>query len=145
MTLEEIENRLRIIEDSEAIKSLHREYIFLLINHRWEEMIEHFTEDGSIAIATNPPRKGKKNIADLFLNHFAKVIPWDEGHLLAQPVIEINGDKAKGHWLMIVLKKDPMSWTQCRYDCEYAKQNSVWKFSSMKLTSPWPVVPQNKS
>jgi hypothetical protein len=39
MTLEEIEKRLKLLEDGESIKSLHREYIFLLINHEWEKCL----------------------------------------------------------------------------------------------------------
>jgi hypothetical protein len=106
------------------------------------KMLTHFISNATIAIAPILT-KGIKDISDMFLNHFAKVIPWDEGHILAQPVIEIDGDNAKGHWIMFVFMKEPMGWRQCRYDCEYARENGEWKFSSMKLSAPWPIIPAN--
>jgi ketosteroid isomerase-like protein len=145
MTLEELEKRVRVLEDIEAIKSMHREYAFWLINHQWSDMVECFTDNATAVIATNPPCKGKKEIAKLFTGIFAKVIPWDEGHVVAQPVISVEGDKAKGHWILFVFypEHEGGKWLQARYDCEYAKVDGKWKFSSLIFQAPWPVLPES--
>ena len=144
MSLEELEKRLSILEDIEEIKSMHREYVFWLVNHQWEDMVDCFTEDATAVIATNPPCQGKKEIAKLFTEVFAKVIPWNEGHVIAQPVISIEGDKAKGHWILFVFYPEPGGgWLQARYDCEYAKVDRKWKFSSLIFQAPWPVLPKS--
>ena len=143
MTLEELEKRLKVLEDMEEIKSMHSEYVFWLINHQWEDMVDCFTDNATAVIATNPPCKGKKEIAKLFTEVFAKVIPWDEGHFVAQPVISVKGDKAKGHWILFVFHPEPkLEWLQARYDCEYAKVDGKWKFSSLIFKAPWPVPPE---
>ena len=146
MPLEELEKRIRVLEDIEEIKTMHREYVFWLINHQWEDMVECFTDDATAVIATNPPCKGKKEIAKLFTGIFAKVIPWDEGHVIAQPVISVEGDRAKGHWILFVFYPEPEGgWLQTRYDCEYARVDGKWKFSSLIFKAPWPVPPKSKS
>lgn len=146
MTSKELEKRVRALEDIEEIKSMHREYVFWLINHQWADMVDCFTDDATCVIATNPPCKGKKEIARLFTETFAKVIPWDEGHFVAQPVISVEGDKARGHWILFVLYNEPPgTWRQARYDCEYKKVDGVWKFSSLRFQAPWPVPPESQS
>jgi hypothetical protein len=35
MEMAELEKRLKTLEDKDAIKELHREYVFLLIMQRW--------------------------------------------------------------------------------------------------------------
>ena len=42
MNLEEMENRLKVLEDIEAIKSLQREYVFYVCNHQWDKVADFF-------------------------------------------------------------------------------------------------------
>ena len=42
MTLEELEKKVRALDDIEEIKNLHREYIFWLNNRQFKEMIRLF-------------------------------------------------------------------------------------------------------
>jgi ketosteroid isomerase-like protein len=147
LNLKELEKRVRVIEDIEAIKNLHREYVFLLINHQFKEMVDCFADDAVAAIAEHTPCKGKKAIEDLLVNVIAKQLGWDVGHFVTQPVIHVKGDKAEGHWLMFLHfpeKPDgpPFKWRQTRYDCGYVRVGGKWKFSSVKFTAPWPAPPQ---
>ena len=141
MELEELEKRLRVLEDKEAIREMHREYVYLMIMQRWNDMIDFFAEEATAKIAARPLRKGKEEIRALLTQVIAKHVPKDEGHLMGQPVISVEGDKAKGHWLMYVFMPKPdLGWRQARYDCEYVRVDGQWKFSSLVFQAPWPTV-----
>lgn len=138
MTLEEMEKRLKVMEDIEAIKKLQRKYVYALASQQWDDMLECFAEDGSADIWTHGLKKGKKEIGELFKSFTGKILP-SHGHLVAQPVINVDGDKAEGYWLLYLFLPDPEStWVQGRYDCEYVKVNGEWKFKNLKYTRPWP-------
>jgi ketosteroid isomerase-like protein len=146
MTLKELEKRVAALEDIEDIKKLHREYLFWFNNQQWEEMIDCFAENATAEIGAHGLRRGKEEITKLFkINIANRVTSWKGGHFVTQPVISIDGDKATGHWLLHIFvfhTQTPTGpsykWTQGRYDCEYAKVNGKWKFSSLKFTNPWP-------
>ena len=144
MESKDFEERLRVLEDKEAIRDLHREYVYLLIMQRWNEMVEFFTEDATAVIASRPPCRGKEEIRTLLTEVIAKHVPKDEGHLVTQPVVSVSGNKAKGHWLLYVFLKNPsVGWRQARYDCEYEKVDGQWKFSSLVFQAPWPAGSQS--
>jgi hypothetical protein len=145
VTLEEIQKRLKTLEDIEAIKNLHREYVFMMINHRWADMAELFAENATAAIAEHEPRTGKKEIARFLTEVISKQVGWELGHFVTQPVISVEGDKAKGHWLLFLLFPEPaVKWMQARYDCEYIREGGKWKFSLVKFQLPWPIPPSGK-
>ena len=150
MTLEELEKRLKTLEDIEAIRELHHEYIFRLNNREWDDIVDCFAEDGTANIWTHGLRSGKEEIARLFKERISKmnVGKGRDGHFVAQPVVSVQGDKASGHWLMYVMTADPttghaLRWIQGRHDCEYVKVGGQWKFKSIKFTRPWPIEPDS--
>jgi hypothetical protein len=143
MRMEELEDRIRTLEDLEAIKAFHREDVFFLNNRQWDDMAECFTEDASADI--HSVCSGKEEIRKLFKERISKlnVGKGRDAHFAVEPVIRVTGDKAEGHWLIYILISDPDTgaasrWIQNRYDCKYAKIEGKWKFSSVVLTSPWP-------
>lgn len=145
MTLDELEKRVKVLEDVEEIKKLHRDYIFWLDNKQFEEMIECFAKDATEEIGgTGGARKGKEEIAKVFREVIAKEPSAKGGHILVQPVITVEGDRAKGYWTMYRFDTfttpagQLVKWAQGRYDCEYIRENGKWKFSSLKYTIPWP-------
>ena len=144
MTMAELEARLRIIEDLEAIKSFHRQYIFFLNNSQWNDIVECFTNDASANI--HGAYKGKEEIRKLFTEKISKLNSSGkvrDAHFAVEPVIQVDGDRAQGHWLIYILISDPVTgaasrWIGGRHDCEYSKVNGEWKFSSLIFTNPWP-------
>jgi hypothetical protein len=165
MTLAELEKRVQTLEDIEEIKNMHREYIFFLMTRQFEKMVDCFAENAVLDIVTfsiakgkptREQREGKKEIRELFKTMASWVresegeIP-KGGHFLVQPVITVEGNKAKGHWLLERMKEDVKpsgsSWIflPARYDCEYVKEAGKWKFSMIKLTHPWPDKPSASS
>ena len=139
MTLEELEKRVKVLEDIEEIKKLHTNYVYLLCNLQWDDMLDCFAENATLDLLDHGVRKGKKEIGEVFHNVLAKMIKRTDGHFVGQPVITVDGDKAKGYWILyLFFAKPSVRWLQGRQDCEYVKVNGEWKFSSVKFTSPWP-------
>ena len=62
---------------------------------------------------------------------------------VALPVIQVDGEQAKGHWLMYIFISEAGTgnakrWISGRYDCEYMKMDGRWKFKTLIYTAPWP-------
>ena len=147
--VEELEKRLRAMEDAEEIRKFHTDYIYCLSNWEFEKMADCFAEDAEEeGIVPNQKHVGKSEIKKMF-EEMAQNPPQKGGHMLIQPVISVDGEKAEGHWIMYRLNyyfKGPSGQVvklfgpsvQRRYDCEYVKENGDWKFSRLKFTDPWP-------
>jgi hypothetical protein len=135
MGSEDLEKRIRVLEDLEDIKILHRDYISCLDNLEFDKVPEFFAENATLEIRHLKPCKGKKEITELYRGFVSKRrTSRDDGHLVGQPVITVEGNKAKGHWIVyIFLSKPSVQWVQGRNDCEYIKENGKWKFSSLKF------------
>lgn len=145
MTLEEMEKRLKVLEDIESIKNLHRDYVYALASQQWDDMLDCFAEDAVADIWQWGLRRGRKEIEELFKKNFdGKILP-THGHLVAQPVITVDGDTAGGYWILYIFFAEPeMRWVQGRHDCKYVKVDGRWKFSYLKFTRPWPPQPEQK-
>ena len=143
--LEELTERVQVLEDIEEIQKLHRNYVYWLCNLQWDEMLDCFTEDATVDIQGERLRKGKEDIADLFENVLATRITRNDGHMAGQPVISVNGNRAKGYWILHLFFPGPtVQWMQGRQECEYIQIGGKWKFSSMKFINPWPGQPDDK-
>ena len=154
MTLEELEKRVKVLEDIEEIKQLHYDYIYALNARKWEELIEMFAEDMiEDGFPRGEIRKGKKEIAKIFRAMGKSFIGTPlHATLVAQPVISVKGNKAKGYWLWLGRINDPRVFTSLedgeeailvqpklgRYDMEYKRVGGKWKISYLKFTLPWP-------
>ena len=141
MTLEELEKRVRAIEDAEEIKTLHREYMFSIQNLDIEKALDCFAENISTDIANYGIIKGKKEVSKFYREVIKNnVLRSKDGHFTGQPVVSVQGDTAKGHWMFYRFIDDTSrgSWIQGRFDCEYIRENGKWKFSFLKMKRPWP-------
>jgi ketosteroid isomerase-like protein len=140
MNLEEMEKRLKALEDIEEIKSLQREYVFYVCNHQWDKVVDFFAEGATAYVRPEIGTcNGKEEIAKLYTEVVGKAAPKDGGHFVSQPVIAVDGDTAKGRWLMyLFFPNKKIQWIQARFDMEYVRVNGRWKFRSLKYTRPWP-------
>jgi hypothetical protein len=140
MTLEELEKRVRVLEDLEEIKKVHREYVFALASLQWADYVNCFTDDAVLDIWTRGTRRGKKEIIELINSSLVKDVKPVFGHLASQPVITIDGDTAKGYWILYLFfpRTEKKTWVQGRQDCEYRKVDGKWKISYVKFVRPWP-------
>ncbi|MFC1920199.1 nuclear transport factor 2 family protein [Chloroflexota bacterium] len=154
MSLEELEKRVKAIEDIEEIKQLHIRYILGLNEQDFEGMTECFAED----IVEEGILRGQKHDGKAALSSMLKqmgedqkaVSMWKGGQLLLHPIIKVDGDTATGIWTWFRLGM-PHTFTsemgrevelfepwQARYDMEYRRIDGKWKMSKLKFTLPWP-------
>jgi hypothetical protein len=140
MSLEDLEKRIRALEDAEEIKTLHREYLFYIQNLEIDKALGCFAENIVTDIGQYGVKKGKKEVSKFFREVIREnVFQSRDGHFTGQPVVFVEGNKAQGHWMFYrFVPEGKRRFVQGRYDCEYVKENGRWKFSLIKLTRPWP-------
>jgi hypothetical protein len=137
MSLEELEKRIQAIEDLEEIKKLHQKYMDLMDELRYQEVLDLFTEDATAQVRNSGVKHGRKGLEEIYIEGLAKVRGNNraEGHMVIQPNITVNGDTAKGTWLVYMLFSKPtIEWIQGRNEGEYKKVNGKWMIKSMKFT-----------
>ena len=135
MNLEELAKRVQASEDLEEIKKLHQTYIDLMDNLKYKEVLDLFTEDASVEVRNSGVLKGKEGLTDIYINKLGRRTTRSEGHFVIEPDITIEGDTARGTWLVYMLFSKPViEWVQGRNDAEYEKVNGTWKIKSMKFT-----------
>ena len=144
MTLEELEKRLKdaeqritLNEDFEQIKQLHVRYVNALTFIEWDDVIDCFAEDSSIDVQFGGLIKGKAKVAKFFKEMLPQIHIGKEGIFAIHPQITVDGDRAKGNWLMYMMYADHRTWQsrywiQGIYDAEYVRVNGSWKFSHLQ-------------
>jgi ketosteroid isomerase-like protein len=137
MSLEDLEKRVGAIEDLEEIKKLHQNYINLMDNLQYEEVLDLFTEDATVEVRNSGVKRGRKEMSEVYLGVLAKnrgTIRYD-GHMAIEPDITVVGNTAKGTWLIYMLFSKPtIQWVQGKNECEYRKEKGKWKLSKLKFT-----------
>ena len=134
MSLEELEKRIQTIEDLENIKKLHQNYINLMDNLQYSEVLDLFTEDASVEVRDSGVLRGKEGLTDIYINKLGKRTERSEGHFVIEPDITIDGVIAKGTWLVyMLLSKPTVEWVQGRNEAEYIKVDEKWKIKRMKF------------
>src|SRR4030042_4425336 len=125
MTLAELEKRIKVIEDTEAVKKLHQNYINLMDNIRYDEVPDLFTDDATVEIRNSGVKKGKKEINEIYQmikGMYKGGVARHIGHMCVEPDINVNGNKARGIWLIYFFDSVPkQSWVQGINECEYRK------------------------
>jgi hypothetical protein len=154
MKLEEMEKRLQRLEDIEEIQNLQIRYCDNLIQAKWDELIDCFSDDGIVDLHAGYC-KGKEKMSKLFKEKIGLTHRGQEGNFAVHPIITIDGDTAKGSWLHYIQFAQPRkfepvpeifntdkapNWIQGYYEMEYKKVNGQWKISMLKwrarLVSP---------
>jgi ketosteroid isomerase-like protein len=136
MSLEDLEKRVRALEDLEQIKKLHQHYVNLMDHLRYEEVLDLFTDDATIEVRNSGVKKGRKELADVYIGVLARIRGTErfDGHMAIEPDITVEGDSAKGTWLIYMLFSRPsIQWVQGRNECEYRKENGRWKIAKLKF------------
>jgi len=154
LTLQELEKRVKVLEDIEEIKQMHIRYILDLNHQNFEGMIDYFTDDAVMDYWNHC--EGKEEIAKFFRNMAAdqrKNKAWKGGQILLHPLITVDGDTAKGNWtwyrltgLGTIQKFTSEQGLEIPfpvpfpgfYTMEYRRVDGKWKMSKFHLTHNWP-------
>ena len=135
MTTEELEKRITVLEDIEAIKKLKARYCEVCDdNHNPDKITTLFAEDGIWEGAEQGTHEGHAAIRKLF-ESFRDRISFSQ-HNVMNPIIEVSGDRAKGSWYFLgpftFRKGNRAYWLAARYQDDYIKVNGEWKFQHLR-------------
>lgn len=138
------QKQIQILKDLRDLQALHTDYAYLLVTRDWEKIVDLFTDDAEVILHRKGRFEGKTEIIQLFKevtkNNRGK---GRDGHLVLEPSIQVDGDKATAHWLMYIMMLDPEGghknmWTHGRHDMNYVRIEGKWKIKFMLFTTPWP-------
>ena len=135
--LSELEKRIGVMEDIEAIKNLKAKYFRCVDKKLWEEMetvlIEDAVADYGMGIEL---LQGRKAIIEFLKKNLGRdsMISVHQGH---NPEIEITSDTtATGVWVLndrLIIQTIATSSGWRYYEDEYVKVNGEWKKKSTKI------------
>lgn len=130
-----LEARIRRLEDLQAIQELMSIYCFHADNRDGANWSQVFAEDGVFETDLLGTHEGRAKIAALRHRDFAI-------HYNTNSIIELNGDRAFGRWLLFMPTsldleggmKKPV-WAAARYENDLVRVGGQWKFKRVKLIS----------
>lgn len=137
MTLEELEKRVQVLEDIEAIKKLKAWYCQAADdNYNPEKFDPLFTEDAVWdGGETFGVYRGKKAIKEFFA-HVPEDVPFAIHYSALVPDISVEGDKAYAHWYglcAMTLTGNKAVWLANWYDDTYVKIKGEWLIAEVKV------------
>jgi hypothetical protein len=135
MDIAELEKRITVCEDVEAIKQLKARYCAVCDDdHNPAEITKLFAEDGIWEGAGVGVHQGHDAIRKLF-EGFKERISFSQ-HNVMNPDISVNGNTAKGIWYFLgpftMRKGNRPMWLAARYEDDYVKVNGEWKFQHLR-------------
>jgi len=135
--LKNLEKRVRVTEDIQEIHQLQRRYVNALICTEWDDCADCFAENAKVDVYLHKPITGNAAIRKWFKKELSITHAGKEGDIVIHPIISVNGDKAKGKWLLYMMYFYPRTgqslfWVQGFYNMEYVRENGKWKISLMR-------------
>lgn len=135
--LKELEKRVQATEDIQAIHQLQRRYVDALIRTEWDNCADCFSKDAVVDVYLHDKIEGNDNIRKWFNEKLSITHAGKEGDFVVHPIIELDGDKAKGSWLIYMMYCYPRTgqslfWVQGYYSMEYVREDGEWKISLMR-------------
>ena len=137
--ISDLEKRIRVMEDIEAIKKLKAKYFRCVDKKLWEEMETVLTEDAVADYGMGIELlQGRKAIIEFLKKNLGRdsMISVHQGH---NPEIEITSEiTAKGVWVLndrLIIQTIATSSGWRYYEDEYVKVNGEWKKKSTKITN----------
>jgi uncharacterized protein (TIGR02246 family) len=136
MSTVDLERRIRHLEDLEAIRDLkHRYCTYCDDGYDAERLAPLFTADAVWDGGALGRFVGRDAIRAFFVQ-CAKIVPFAI-HQVTNPVIQVQGDHATGHWYLweplVFAKGNQGLWMAARYDDRYRRENGAWLFENVKV------------
>lgn len=136
--VEDLEARIRVLEDTEAIRKLKAKYWRTLDKKLWDENAECFTGDFVFDFPPDLKVVGRKEFVTFLKGMFdrATAITTHQGH---QAEIDILSETtARAIWALrdnnIDLEAGTEMWGRGHYEEEYVKENETWRIKHMTLS-----------
>jgi ketosteroid isomerase-like protein len=138
-TVAELRQRVQVTEDVNEIKELQWTYLTALMATEWDTCADCFARDALIDVYLHEPVRGKAAIEHWFKGELALTHAGKEGDVCIHPIISVDGDQAKGSWLLYMMYFYPRTgqslfWVQGYYDMDYVREDGRWKIAVMRWT-----------
>jgi hypothetical protein len=133
----ELEARIRVLEDIEAIRKLKARYWRCVDGKLWKEMEDVFAEDATADYGPNMHFEGRQAVVEFLKASVGResMITAHGGH---NAEIEITSKStARGIWALndlVVIQPSTRMMGWGYYEDEYIKENGQWKKKSTKIT-----------
>ena len=138
MSLEELERRVRALEDVEAIKRLKALYcLYCDENYDADGIASLFVADGVWDGGESRGRhEGREAIRRFFAEKARNTYSFAV-HDVLNPLIMVDGDKAHGSWYLLMAatltEGNQAIWSAGRYEEDYVRAGSEWKFQNLTI------------
>ena len=137
--VDDITRRLRTLEDIEAVKKLKAQYCSACDDdHNPEKLGPLFTRDGIWEASTMGRATGRTAIQQKLGELGRSGVIRNSAHNVFNPVIDIDGDRASGHWRLIMLYTGIYPDGSLHYSRiigwyrdEYQRIENQWLFKSL--------------
>ncbi len=134
---EELEARIRKIEDIQDINNLQAKYAYLVDTSQMDKVLDLFADNFIAEFDRIGTFKTKAELLE-FLNSAAAGTTM-MNHQMMTPYIEVDGDKAIGTWYLfgpftfITPQGETANWIQGKYSNEFVRVAGKWKLSHLRF------------
>ena len=138
-----IGKRIQVLEDIESIRKLKALYCYLADGgiagdlSKYDELVACFVDGGWVDFEGFGVHKGKEALGKFFKELVHSLWSY-AAHMAVNPVIEVDGERATGKWLVHVActtrNANRAVWVQGKYDEEYVKVGGKWMWRSIRFT-----------
>jgi uncharacterized protein (TIGR02246 family) len=130
-----MEARISALEDIEQIRQLKAAYCEACDDdHNGDAVAQLFIPDGVWQRSGDRPHEGHDEIAAQMFGIRDRQFMVRSSHMVTNPVIDIDGDEAAGHWKFVMLYTGTDgAFTRIigRYTDRYTRYEGEWRFRSL--------------
>ncbi|MBX5461486.1 MAG: nuclear transport factor 2 family protein [Steroidobacteraceae bacterium] len=137
-----IARRAERVRDIDQLRNLQAAYGYYVDKALWDDVVDLFTENGTMELGLNGVYVGKKSIRRYLYSLTGGKPGLRPGelnnHIQLSPVITLapDGQSAKARWRALIQggmygKGSGGDWGSGIYENEYVKENGVWKIQSL--------------
>jgi len=123
-------------------------YTYALDYGDLDGVVDKFADDAMMEVSMRSGAKegalvgkypGKKAIKELYASVIPEKTRFTGAHMLTNPVVTVEGDKAKGRFYLFgasTLQRpegERATWSQGRYDNDFVKVGGKWKISHFRF------------
>jgi len=122
--------------DVDAIARMKHEYCFTIDRGQYDAWPTLFTEDGRFVRDNGDTYEGQDELAAFAHEDFDALFD-STAHVVTNPVIDVDGDRAEGEWYLLLFYRSPdgdFGFTQAWYDDTYRKVDGEWRIEESRLT-----------
>lgn len=124
------------MRDRDAIARLKYEYCYSMDTQDADAFVDLFTADAEFDVTDVMAGSGHDDLAEFI----ATLQSWNTetmAHMVANPLIEITGDRATGTWYYVVFiehEDGQLEFGQGRYDETYRRVDGEWRIETLDVT-----------